>query len=303
MNNTREFLREKQNEYAQLLSTFNYNDIQRTCEVLRQSREKVHRGEKNVSLNEQSTDDKVKEILNLMSKFKEDIKQIFVDNGEYLTHISSVSPEKMRQGKIQRSKNAPNNYETESGDWTFASSSPIDGKNPYIARTRDGMIKIEKNAYVYGGNNINVENTEEGRKRVVLKQPNYIYTINPNKFKPVAMLMLDNNNRPYFEFSEEWISNEDVDIGNKEEVSKIEKITDITEFIKNYQVFCDVHHQGIAMQIRRTRREEAVHIILDKIKRGDLRYINGEADINVNPILENTLDTISTVIRRCTYRK
>lgn len=303
MSNTRDMLKEKQNEYIQKLSTFSFNDIKRTFELLQKCKERVHNGEKNVSFNNEPMDEGVKAILELKSRFEDDIKKIFIANGEYITHITGVSPESMNEEKILKSKNKPNNYETESGDWTFASSSPINGKNPYIARSKNGMVKIEKNAYVYGGDNIDIETTEDGKKRVVLKQPNYIYTINPQKFKPVTTLKLDENNNPYFEFSEEWISDEDVDIKNKKEVSKIEKIVDITEFIKNYQVFCDVHSQGIAMQLIRTNRSEAIRMVLDKIKSKDLRYINGEANINVNPILENVIKAIDTLTRRSISRK
>lgn len=51
-------------------------------------------------------------------------------------------------GKIRRSMNRVNNYETEQGDWTFASSEPVDGRNAYMAR-QQGMIYIGNNIYIY----------------------------------------------------------------------------------------------------------------------------------------------------------
>lgn len=274
-----------QEKYNKILATFSTEQVKKARRVLDKSSEEVHQTKENVSLNIETMNEEVKPIIQLMRQFEDEIKRIYLENGGYLTHITDVAPENMRGGKILKSKNRANNYETERGDWTFASSSPTDGRNPYLARTRGGMILIEKNAYVYGGDNIEVKTDENGKKRAILGVPNYIYKINPKKFRPVTILNCDRLGNSYFEFSEEWISNDDVDINNKEEVIGVEKITDVTELLKNYQVFCDVNREGIGMKIRTSRRGEALHILQNSIQNGNLRYINGEADINLSPLL------------------
>lgn len=42
----------------------------------------------------------------------------------------------------------------------------------------------------------------------MLRYPNYIYHINPDRFNPVCNLTIDpRSHEPIFEFSEEWNSN------------------------------------------------------------------------------------------------
>ena len=223
-------------------------------------------------------------------EYKREIKQVFLDSGESITHITDVSPENMINGKIAKSINRPNNYETERGDWVFASSSPMDGNNPYIARNpKTGMIIIAKKAYIYGGDNMQVKKDEQGNKCVVLKIPNYVYQISPQNFMPVVIMKIDESEKPYFEFSEEWISEQDVDINDKNQVRGIRKISDITNVVKNYQVFCDVNMTGEARKIRSSSNmSSAIKLLKESIKSGRLRYINAESGINVSPKLDSS---------------
>ena len=286
---TRELLDLKQQEYSKKLSSYNPKSIEEAFKVLEEKRKRVKLNRQNEPENEDNLDEETKTIFELMSKYEQDIKQIFISNNESITHITDVSPENMIGGKISRSINRANNYETERGDWVFASSNPMDGKNPYIARNpKSGMVLIDRNTYIYCSDNMQTQHDEQGQSRVILKNPNYVYKINPERFKPVVTLRRDERGKPFFEFSEEWISEEEIDISDSEQVLGVEEITDITEVIENYQVLCDVNRTGEAMKIRGcSSREEAIQKLFDSIKSGDLRYINGEANINVSQMLEN----------------
>ena len=45
-------------------------------------------------------------------------------------------------------------YETERVDAVFASSTPVDGNNPYIAWKDGELVKLGDSEYIYGNNNI-----------------------------------------------------------------------------------------------------------------------------------------------------
>lgn len=287
--NTREQLKDKQKKYAKILSEFSLKSIEKAFSVLEERRKRVKQNIENTKFDLENLDEETKRIFELMEKYKQEIKQIFISNGKFITHITSVSPDKMVGGKIVRSVNRADNYETRRGDWVFASSSPIDGKNPYMARDSHGMVLIYKNIYIYGDDNIQIKQDEQGKNRVLLKNPNYIYKINPADFRPVVTLMRDSSGKPFFEFSEEWICDKDIDINDSKTVLGVQKVTDITELIENFQVLCDVNITGEAMKIRSlSSKEEAIQMLFSDIKNGNLRYINGEAKINVSEMIENS---------------
>ena len=135
--------------------------------------------------------------------------------------------------------------------------------------------------YIYGGDNLYVEKNQNGEARVLLKRPNYVYRINPKNFSPVVSLILDGEDVPHFDFSEEWVSGEEVDINNPNQTLGIETITDVTKLLGYYQVLSDVHKTGEAMRIRQSpNRKEAIKRFIEAIKEKRLRYLNEEAGIN-----------------------
>ena len=143
------------------------------------------------------------------------------------------------------------------------------------------MIYITSDIYVYGGDNIEVKKDENGQNHAFLKEPNYIYEINPTNFNPVVTLRKNKNGLPYFEFSEEWVSNKDVDINDSNQVKKVIEIKDITKLLGNYQVLCDVNMSGEAMKIRSCRSpQEGLKMLREEIKNGKLRHINEETGVN-----------------------
>lgn len=285
----REELKRVFDKYKQILANVDRESIKKVLEELENRRTSIN-SSTNVKLCEQAerVDDDMKKIFELMELYKSEIKQIFIDKDEKITHITDVAPENMINGKIAKSINGANNYETEKGDWVFASSSPMDGTNPYIARNpQKGMIRIAQKTYIYGGNNMEIQRDEQGNNRVLLKEPNYVYEINPQNFTPVVTLKVDETEGPYFEFSEEWISEQEVDINDSEQIQS-KKISDITQVVRKYQVLCDVNMTKEAEKILSSGSiANAIRLLRESIRSGRLRYINREAGVNVNDMIDN----------------
>ena len=83
----------------------------------------------------------------------------------------------------------------------------------------------------------------------MLKEPNYIYHINPEKFEPVCNFTIDKTtNEPVFEFSDEWISDTEVDISDNNQVRKVEEVRDVTNILENHTILCDKYSQRIGMK-------------------------------------------------------
>ncbi len=274
-------------EYNKKLATYSNKSIENVFTILDEKKKKIQSNSQSFSKNEYYLDLETSQIFNLMKKYSQDIKQIFVKQKAIITHITDVPPKEMIGGKISKSINRANNYETEIGDWVFASSNPIEGKNPYIARnSKSGMVLIDKNTYIYGDNNIKIQQDKQGNNIVKLKKPNYVYNINPEKFNPVVTIKKQEG-KPVFEFSEEWISDQEVDINDTKQVLRVDEIDDITDVIKNYQILCDVNQADEAIKIKNSHsKEEALNRLINDIQNGSLRYVNAEANINVSPLLK-----------------
>lgn len=265
-------------EYSKQLEGYSKETIDRALDF-HQERRKNH-GHDN---NDIEISKEVKEIFDLMKEYGKAIKKVLVDNNIEITHITSISPEKLEGVIIRKSIDRPNNYETERVDGVFASSSPIDGNNPYIARNNSGMIRLGESTYIYGGDNIEVVSDEEGKKHAMLRKPNFIYYINPENFTPVCNLTINPyTHKPIFEFSEEWISSTEIDISNPNQVRKVEEVKDVTKLLEHFTVLCDVNSQGIGIKAIQTRdKQKAIEIIRENIKNGSIRNINQETGINV----------------------
>ena len=96
-----------------------------------------------------------------------------------------------------------------------------------------------------------------------------ILTINPRTHKPI------------FEFSEEWISDSDVDISDPIQVRGIKQVSDITPLLRNYTILCDTQSQKIGIRARQYgTKNAALRFIETKIKDGSVRNINHETRIN-----------------------
>ncbi len=265
-------------EYSKQLENYSKETIDKALEFLQRRRENHGSNNDDIEIN-----DEVKEVFGLMKEYCETIKKIFVDNNIDITHITSVSPQELEGGIIRKSINRPNNYETERVDAVFASSSPINGNNPYIARNNSGMIRLGESTYIYGGDNIEVVSDEAGKKHAMLRKPNFIYYINPENFNPVCNLTISPyTHKPTFEFSEEWISSTEIDISNPNQVKKVEEVKDVTKLLEHYTILCDVNSQGIGVKAIQTKnRQKALEIIKENIEEGSIRNINEETGINV----------------------
>ena len=265
------------NDYSKRLKGFNRKAIDNVLDFL--ARRRQNQGKDN---NDIELDAEAKEIFELMTEYKQSIKRIFVDNNIDITHITSIDPEELKGGVLKRSIDRANNYETERVDGVFASSTPVDGNNPYIARNSSGMIRLGKSTYIYGNDNIEVTQDSEGKKHAILRQQNYIYYINPTRFNPVCNLTIDSiSHEPIFEFSEEWISDSEVDISDSSQVRNIEQVRDVTNLLEHYNILCDKQSQGIGIKARQLKsKSDALEFIETKIEDGSVRNINHETGIN-----------------------
>ena len=264
-------------DYSQKLQGVDRKAIDNALDFLQRRHQNHGKNNDDIEL-----DPEASKIFELMTEYGQAIKRIFVDNNIDITHITSIAPEQLEGGVLRRSIDRANNYETERANGVFASSSPIDGNNPYIARNSSGMIILGKSTYIYGNDNIEVTQDSEGKRHAMLKQPNYIYHINPDRFNPVCNLIIDpRSHEPIFEFSEEWISDSEVDISDHSQVRSIEQVKDVTSLLEHYTILCDIQSQGIGMKARQSKtKDEALKFIAMKIKDGSVRNINQETGIN-----------------------
>ena len=264
-------------DYSQKLQGFDRKAIDNALDFLQRRHQNHGKNSDDIELAPEAS-----KIFELMTEYGQAIKRVFVDNNIDITHITSIAPEQLEGGVLRRSIDRANNYETERANGVFASSSPIDGNNPYIARNSSGMIILGKSTYIYGNDNIEVTQDSERKKHAMLRQPNFIYHINPDRFNPVCNLTIDpRSHEPIFEFSEEWISDSDVDISDHSQVRSIEQVKDVTSLLEHYTILCDTQSQGIGMKARQSKtKDEALKFIAMQIKDGSVRNINQETGIN-----------------------
>ena len=264
-------------EYSKKLQDFDKKDIDNAISFLKKRYQNHGRDNEDIELS-----DKAKKIFDLRTEYGKKIKKIFVDNNIDLTHITSIPPKELEGGVLRKSIDVLNMYETERVDAVFASSTPIDGKNPYIAWKDGELVKLGNSEYIYGNDNIEIIKDSEGNNHAMLKEPNYIYHISPEKFEPVCNFTIDKTtNDPVFEFSDEWISDTEVDISDNNQVRKVEEVRDVTSILENHTILCDKYSQRIGMKaITFKNKEEGMKFIAEKIREGSVRNINEETGIN-----------------------
>ena len=264
-------------EYSRKLQDFDKKDINNAISFLEKRYQNKGRDNDDINLS-----DEAKKIFDLRIEYGKEIKRIFVDNNIDLTHITSISPEKLEGGVLRKSIDSLNMYETERVDAVFASSTPVDGNNPYIAWKDGELVKLGDSEYIYGNDNIEITKDSEGKNHAILKEPNYIYHISPEKFEPVCNFTIDKKtNEPVFEFSDEWISDTEVDISDNKQVKKIEEVKDVTNILESNTILCDKYNKRIGIQAKNCKsRGKRMQFIAEKIREGSVRYINGEAGIN-----------------------
>ena len=145
-------------------------------------------------------------------------------------------------------------------------------------------IFVDNNIDITHITSIAPEQLEGGVLRKSIDRANNYETesINPNRFNPVCNLTIDpRSHEPIFEFSEEWISDSEVDISDHSQVRNIEQVKDVTSLLEHYTILCDTQSQGIGMKARQsTSKDEALKLIAMKIKDGSVRNINQEIGIN-----------------------
>ena len=269
--------------YSERLKDFSKEAIVDALDFLH--RRQINKGKRD---NDIGLSNETKEIFKLMQEYGQSIKKIFVDNNINLIYITNIAPEKLEDGEIRKSLDIANNYESERVDGVIASSRNIDGNNPYIACNNSGVIRLGRDTYIYGSDNINVTRDSEGKRHAVLKQPNYIYHINPASFTPICNLTINPyTQQPVFEFSEEWISDKTIDIYNPNQMRGVDEIKEVTSLLEHHTILCDIQRQGIGIKARQLKsKKEALQYVAEKIKDGSLRNINQELGINDRDLLD-----------------
>lgn len=276
-------------KYSRLLLEYEQKDILEAIDFYEKCKQKVAEGfYTNIDVevsNEEN--EKIKKIISLQRKFEDEIKQYFIENDLSIIHVTDKSPQDLKNNRLYPSNLQANHYETERGDYFFATSNQIDGESLYLARNpKDGMI-VQGDICIYGNDIFKTSYDSEGNRRLYLKNANYCYELSPEDFVPVTMLKMNKSGIPYFEFSEEWITDAPININNRFQVRNINKIQDVTSILKQHQVFTDVNGTGEAIDILRAKtRKEAEERFIQKIKSKKIRYINQMIGINVNPFFE-----------------
>ena len=271
------------NIYSNKLRNFDKDSIDNALSFLR----KRHQNDGYATDEDIILTEEAKKIFELMAEYGQAIKRVFIADNINLTHSTNLAPEKMEGGVIRKSIDRDTEFKTERVDAVFASSTPIDGRNTYIALNK-GMVRMDS-ICIYGNDNIEVTQDSEGNKHAMLREPNYIYHINPEKFTPVCTLTEDpKSGRPIFEFTDEWISDSEVVISDPNQVRAVEEVNDVTCLLDHYTILCDVQSQGIGWQARHSgsRKYDALKFITERIADGSLRNINHETGINDVDLLE-----------------
>lgn len=289
----KEELAEIEAKYKLLLEGFDKDAIEEAYKIEDEAREIVRSG-KNVTFLNLAKEKKSKAeiVFQLLEAFKLEIKRAYMSRGINVTHITDLPPEELEDGKLRLSKAKATQFEAERGDYVFASSSKIDGTNLYIARnSKTGMI-VRGDICVYGSDIFKeVYDANGAEKRLILKNPNYVYNLNPRFFSPVAILKKGADGKPFFDASHEWVSEEEMSVYDKTKVREVTKVDDVTDILKHYQIFTDVRNELVALQIiREPSREKQLEKLKKLIKVGKLRYINGRFGINTRDEFREDLE-------------
>ena len=99
------------------------------------------------------------------------------------------------------------------------------------------------------------------------------------------------SHEPVFEFSEEWISDSEVDISDPSQVRNIEQVKDVTNLLEQYTILCDTQSQGIGIKARQlNNKSDALEFLETKIEDGNVRNINHETGINDKELVSAELE-------------
>ena len=104
------------------------------------------------------------------------------------------------------------------------------------------------------------------------------------------MLMQDKEGKPFFEFSEEWISEDEIDLRDTTQFLGVEEVTDVTNLLYSYHIFCDVNRQGLARRLIKTGNlTKGLELLNKYVEDGSLLYMNSEAGINISSLVKSAI--------------
>lgn len=207
----------------------------------------------------------LKNVLLLIQGYKNAIKDYYQDNG-----INVFSVRGHKYDVVRRSRNALNQYENESGNWVFATSTPKE-LNYYRLRVAEkGMTARDGIGTIYFGTSAHVQNG-----RMLLINPAYYYTFKSDKFMPVVRIMdsRDNPQNFHFDFSDEWTSDQDI---TEEDIVSVEEYTDVTDLVDSFNIFSvDEHNKETFETLARERNTDRLKAALKEgIRSGTVVYYN-----------------------------
>ena len=222
------------------------------------------------------------EVRELVESYRNAIKQYYSENKNHLYTVRGT-----RHETIRRSKNIVNQYEAERGDWVFATSTPKE-KNTYRIRGKGGMYGLGEDVAIYFGDVVEPKNG-----RLLLTEPSYYYTLKSNKFIPVVRInnTKENSNDFYFEFGEEWTSDQDI---VQEDIIDVEEYRDVTDILDSVQVISTKYRDTMEMFFasRSKSADKIKEMAKNAIQTGSCTYWNLVLNRNINnyfkPIFKKT---------------
>lgn len=295
-NNIRDIL----DNYTNILDT-NYNSSQLDkYELFEEScKKKVLNGE-SVNLNEEARklgDADILSINETLNSCRDAIKNYYLENDKSLYHITNLAPENISGGVLNLSKNRDDCYMLEREDSFFASSKEADGNNFYLGRSPKYPSTYCNNSFVYGGDNLNLSFNEKGSRKLELKEPNYVYEINPESFTPVINFSRDRDDNSCISFSDEWKSKKMLDINNQNDIKDIKEVKDVSSLLDGHNVY-QVSNLDIFKDIGRQNRDNREEYLKTLADRGEIDDMSrtfpkeisipiGEIDNKTNTFKEN----------------
>ncbi|MCR5186803.1 MAG: hypothetical protein K6D97_06805 [Clostridia bacterium] len=208
----------------------------------------------------------IKDVLILIQDYKNSIKKYYQDNGLNLYTVRGH-----KYDVVKRSQNALNQFENESGNWVFATSTPKEHNFYRMRNSSKGMFSRRELGAIYLGNNTHVKSG-----RLLLNSPQYFYTLKNDKFMPVVRIKnaKDNPSEYYIDFSNEWTSDQDI---TEEDIVSIEEYIDVTDLVDNNDIFgIDDSHADTFKSLSRGKYDGDFlrKTIKEEVGKGTITYFN-----------------------------
>lgn len=264
-------------KYELLLSKYpkdNYKEImfmigRVTSEVNLRNNNTLNREINNLS-------NKSKEIMNLLKEYKKDIKNLYINSNKALIHINSLSKEELDY-KLKCGVNKKLINSEEIGTFLLANDFDNYYKHPYLLKDHDNnIVKIDEDTYLYLHDNLKILDN-----KLLLKNKNYVYYLNPKYFEPVVSIRMKTEGGASFHLTNQWKSTNELDINNKDEVYNIDEVLDVSESLNYLQVFYQDNDYNIDKDLKTCiSKDEKIDKLKDALNNKTVNYLNKDLGIN-----------------------